>query len=97
MNRNYESLDDLPEALRRELPEMAQHTYLATYRIVWERCGTGGMEDEDELAHTAHDAAMLAVQSNFEKDEHGRWVRAPVAAEIDPDKLAGGTPNDRRS
>lgn len=93
MKRNYELLNDLPGSLRRELPDMAQRTYLSTYRRVWEKCRMGGVDDEEELAHTAHDAAMLAVQGHFEKDEQGRWVHAPVANEIDPDKLEGGTPD----
>lgn len=97
MKCNYESLDDLPRSLKKELPDLAQRTYLSTYRRVWEKCHMGGVDDEDELAHTAHDAAMLAVQSQFRKDEQGRWVQAPVASEIDPDKLKGGTPDDRRS
>lgn len=94
--KGYESLDDLPPSLRDELPDLAQRTYLSTYRRVWEKCRMGGMEDEEELAHTAHDAAMLAVQAQFEKDGQGRWRQAPVAAEIDPDKLEGGTPDDDR-
>lgn len=97
MKRDYESLDDLPQALRDELPDLAQRSYLSTYRRVWAKCRMGGMEDEDELAHTAHDAAMLALQAEFRKDEQGRWVQAPVASEIDPDKLEGGTPDERRS
>lgn len=94
MKGNYESLDDLPGSLKRELPDMAQHTYLSTYRRVWEKCRMGGAEDENELARTAHDAAMLAVEQHFEKDENGHWVHAPVASEIDPEKLRGGTPNE---
>jgi cation transport regulator ChaB len=95
MNRNYETLDDLPRSLRDELPELAQHTYLQTYRRTWNKCRMGGMDDEEELARTAHDAAMLAVQGQFEKDEQGRWVHGPVAAEIHPDKLEGGAPDER--
>ena len=94
MNRNYETLNDLPRSLREELPDLAQRTYLQTYRRTWNKCRMGGMEDEEELAHTAHDAAMLAVQGQFERDEQGRWVQAPVADEIDRDKLEGGVPDE---
>lgn len=87
MKGNYASLDDLPASLRNELPDMAQRTYLSTYRRVWEKCHMGGMESEDELAHTAHEAAMLAVRSQFDKDEQGRWRNAPVAGEVKPDEL----------
>lgn len=37
---------------------------------------------------------MLAVEQHFEKDENGYWVHAPVASEIDQEKLRGGTPNE---
>jgi cation transport regulator len=93
MKLDYETLDDLPQSLKDELPDLAQRTYLSTYRRVWEKCHMGGVESEDELAHTAHEAAMLAVQSQFEKDEHGRWRQAPVSSAIDPDKIEGRTPD----
>lgn len=87
MKANYASLADLPQSLKDELPEMAQRTYLSTYQRVWEKCHMGGVESEDELAHTAHEAAMLAVESQFEKDERGRWRNAPVGSEVRPDEL----------
>jgi cation transport regulator ChaB len=87
MKANYASLDDLPQSLRKELPDMAQRTYLSTYQRVWEKCHMGGMESEDELAQTAHEAAMLAVSGQFEKDEQGRWQNAPVGGEVRPDKI----------
>ena len=91
MKANYESLADLPQSLRDELPDMAQRTYLATYQRVWEKCHMGGMESEDELAHTAHDAAMLAVSAQFDKDEQGRWTNAPVSGKVKPDKIPPDT------
>ncbi len=87
MNVNYETLEDLPPSLRDELPDMAQRTYLSVYQRVWEKCRMGGMESEDELARTAHEAAVLAVSERFEKDEQGRWRNAPASGEVRPDKL----------
>jgi cation transport regulator ChaB len=95
MNRNYETLDDLPRSLREELPELAQQTYLYAYRRTWNGARMSGVEDEEELARTAHDAAMLAVRGQFEKNERGRWVHAPVGDAIDRDKLEGGAPDER--
>ncbi|HZD53578.1 MAG TPA: ChaB family protein [Woeseiaceae bacterium] len=92
MKRDYESLADLPQSLKDELSDLAQRAYLSTHRRVWEKCRMGGMENEDDLARAAHDAAMLAVEAEFEKDERGRWQRAPVASRIDPDKLT--TPDE---
>lgn len=93
MTTHYETLADLPQSLKQELPELAQRTYLATYRETWSKCHMGGVTGEAELAQKAHDAAMLAVQRQFEKDEHGRWRQAPVGAEVDPDKLEGRAPD----
>ena len=87
MKANYASLADLPQSLKDKLPEMAQRTYLSVYQRVWEKCRMGGVESEDELAHTAHEAAMLAVQSQFRKDEQGRWHNAPAGDDLRPDEL----------
>lgn len=91
--RRYETLDDLPRSLREELPEAAQREYLAVYRITWTRCSMGGLSDEAELAKKAHDAAMLEVERQFERDENGQWRQAPVGAEIDKDKIEGRAPD----
>lgn len=92
--KHYQELDDLPQSLRQELPESAQDLYLARYKRTWEKCHMGGITDENELAATAHEAAMLAVQNEFDKGEDGRWQQAPVGSEIDTDKLKGRAPDD---
>lgn len=89
----YRNLEDLPQSLRNELPELAQRMYLAVYQRVWETTAMGGEESEDKLADTAHEAAMLEVQRRFDRDEQGNWVQAPVGDEIDRDKLEGGAPD----
>jgi cation transport regulator ChaB len=91
--KHYETLEDLPRSLREELPERAQHIYLAKYRETWTKCHMGGVTSETELAALAHDAGMLAVEGQFEKDERGRWRDAPVGSAIDPDKLEGRAPD----
>ena len=89
----YRNLEDLPPSLRNELPELAQRMYLAVYQRVWETTAMGGEESDDELADTAHEAAMLEVQRRFDRDEQGNWLQEPVADEIDTDKLEGGAPD----
>lgn len=96
MHEPYRELDDLPQSLRSELPELAQRMYLAVYRRVWETSAMSGETADHALSETAHEAAMLEVQRRFEKDDGGRWVQAPVDEEIDPDKLEGGTPDAAR-
>ena len=93
MHEPYQELDDLPQSLRRKLPENAQRMYLAVYRRVWETTAMSGERADSELDETAHEAAMLEVQRRFEKDDQGNWVQAPVDESIDPDKLEGGVPD----
>ena len=89
----YRNLEDLPQSLCNELPELAQRMYLAVYQRVWETTAMGGEKSEDELADTAHQAAMLEVQRRFERDGQGNWIQSPVGDEIDTDKLEGGVPD----
>jgi cation transport regulator ChaB len=89
----YRNLEDLPQSLRNELPELAQRMYLGVYQRVWETTAMGGEKSEAKLADTAHHAAMLEVQQRFDRDERGNWVQAPVGDEIDTNKLKGGTPD----
>lgn len=67
----YETLEDLPKELKRNLPKEARELYLAIHRRTWEECRMGGNSSEKKLVDTAHDAAMLAVQEKFEKDRKG--------------------------
>lgn len=89
----YRTIEDLPRSLRDELPEDAQRMYLAVHQRVWETSAMGGNKSDDELAKTAHEAAMLEVERRFEKDEKGNWAQAPVGDAIDRDKLEGGAPD----
>lgn len=89
MTLQYETPGDLPKKMQQELPAEAQELYVAVYRRTWEECHMGDEGSDRDLAETAHDAAMLAVQSKFEKHE-GRWHSAPVGTDIDTDKLGEG-------
>lgn len=89
MSKQYETPDDLPKKIKQELPAEAQELYVAVYRRTWEECHMGDNGSDSALAKTAHDAAMLAVGSKFEKHD-GRWRQASRGAEIDTDKLRQG-------
>ncbi|MDJ0390111.1 ChaB family protein [Roseomonas sp. E05] len=66
----YRSNRDLPENLRRILPEHAQDIYRAAFNHAW-----AGLERaEDEAA--ARRIAWGAVKRSFRKVE-GRWVPKP--------------------
>lgn len=83
----YETPEDLPKELKRNLPKEARELYLAVHRRTWEECRMDGTSNEENLAGTAHDAAMLAVQEKFEKDQAGQWKKDPIGEEIDADKI----------
>ena len=83
----YDTLEDLPKELKRNLPKEARELYLAVHRRTWEECRMDGNSSETKLADTAHDAAMLAVQEKFEKNQAGRWKNEPIGEEVDADKI----------
>ncbi len=81
---NDEELPDLPKNLRHELPRHAQQLYQAAYDRVYETSRASGEDhDAQALAETAHKAALLAVEMEYEKDEQGRWRRAPISEDMD--------------
>jgi cation transport regulator ChaB len=89
MTKQYKTLDDLPKKIKQELSAEAQELYVAVYRRTWEECHMAGEATDSDLAETAHGAAMLAVESKFEKRD-GQWHSAPVGSEIESDKLRQG-------
>ncbi|MGQ0593872.1 MAG: ChaB family protein [Gammaproteobacteria bacterium] len=80
----YKELPDLPEDLRDELPRRAQEIYQATYDRVYETSMSSGDDHgAQSTAETAHKAALLAVEMEYQKDEHNRWRRAPISEDMD--------------
>lgn len=84
----YKTPSDLPENRGRKLPQGAHEIYLAAYDRTWEKCAASEeYQDEQSIAETAHKAALLAVELEYEKDEHGRWRRAPIGEAMDKSKI----------
>jgi cation transport regulator len=84
----FKAPSDLPENLRRELPRGAQEIYLAAYDQTQEKCAASEeYQDEKSIAETAHKAALLAVEMEYEEDEHGRWRKAPIGEAMDKSKI----------
>ncbi|MGH8478536.1 MAG: ChaB family protein [Gammaproteobacteria bacterium] len=80
----YKVLPDLPEDLRHELPRRAQEIYQAAYNRVHETSmASGNDHDAQSIAETAHKAALLAVEMEYQKDEENRWRRAPISKAMD--------------
>jgi cation transport regulator len=73
----YDSLNDLPDRVRDNLPEHAQEIYKEAYNSAWDqyndpedRRGDAGREE------TAHRVAWSAVKEKYEKDESsGKWTK----------------------
>jgi cation transport regulator ChaB len=83
-------LPDLPEELRYELPRRAQEIYQAAYNRVYETSMASGEDhDSQSIAETAHKAALLAVEMEYQKDEQGRWRRAPISEGMDKAPIRG--------
>ena len=61
----YDTLDDLPESVRRNLPHHAQEIYRAAYNSAEDRYG------EESRAHRV---AWSAVENKYEKNESGDWT-----------------------
>jgi cation transport regulator len=61
----YEELDDLPDSVKRNLPEHARKIYRAAYN------SAEGQYDEESRAHRV---AWSAVEQKYEKNDNGEWV-----------------------
>jgi len=73
----YDSIRELPDSVRDNLPKHAQVIYKEAYNSAWER-----YEDPDKRRgdasreETARRVAWAAVKNGYEKDEQsGEWVR----------------------
>jgi cation transport regulator len=76
MPEKDETLENLPEQVKRNLPKHAQEIYLKAhdsaidqYRDPAKRRGNASLEE------VAHKVAWAAVESVYTKNEHGEWVR----------------------
>lgn len=73
----YDTLKDLPERVRDNLPQHAQEIYKEALNSAWEQ-----YEDPDERRgaasreESAHKVVWSAVKNEYEKDdESGEWRR----------------------
>ena len=70
----YDTVTDLPDSVRDNLPKHAQEIYKEAYNSAWdeykdpdERRGDASREE------TAHRVAWSAVEQSYEKNEDGEW------------------------
>jgi cation transport regulator len=60
----YDSLKDLPERVRDNLPHHGQEIYKEAFNSALE---------EYKEEETAHKVAWSAVKNKYEKDDNGKW------------------------
>lgn len=70
----YDSVKELPDSVRDNLPKHAQEIYKEAYNSAWdqydkpeERRGDASREE------TAHKVAWSAVKKEYEKGDDGKW------------------------
>jgi cation transport regulator ChaB len=91
----YQTIHELPAAVRNGMPEQACELYVAVYNRISDKRTRHGEDDPAAIAQAAHDGAMLAVQSEFEIGDDGEWRRAPIGLEMEhlgkanPDRQEG--------
>lgn len=83
----YIKLSDLPLSVRKELPPGAQEIYMAVYNRTWEQCSASEDYDPRNTAEIARKAALLAVETEYERDEHRRWRKASISKVLDTRKI----------
>ena len=63
----YDSISDLPDSVKDNLPKHAQEIYQEAYNSAWEQ-----YDHEEERAHKV---AWGAVKNDYEKNDDGKWVK----------------------
>ena len=71
----YTNRSELPESVRKHLPEHAQDIYLAAFNSAWEEYrDPGHRRGEASREEVAHKVAWAAVKQEYEK-QGGHWRR----------------------
>ena len=72
----YNTLRELPESVKDNLPKHAQEIYLAAFNSAWEQyADPEDRRNGQSREETAHQVAWAAVKKKYEKDpDTGNWV-----------------------
>lgn len=91
MATTYNTVTDLPRAIRDELPEHAQEIYRAAYNLaVEEHRASNPDPDEDELHGMADQAAWMRVQMEYDRDDSGAWRRIAIGDHMHKGSVSHG-------
>lgn len=73
----YETTRELPDSVKDNLPEHAQHIYQETFNSAWEQyADPEDRRDDQSREETAHRVAWAAVKQKYKKDaDTGKWVK----------------------
>ena len=66
----YKEISDLPDPVKKKLPQHAAKIYLSAFNNAWQEYKAD--ERREEIAHRV---AWAAVKKQYEKDAAGKWVR----------------------
>ena len=72
----YKSNSELPETVRKNLPEHGQDIYREAFNNAWQEykdpSERRGSESREEVSHKV---AWSAVEKVYEKNSEGKWVK----------------------
>ncbi len=72
----YNSLKDLPERVRNNLPEHAQEIFMKVFNNAWEQYKKPeSRRVSSSREETAFRVAWSAVEKEYKKDESGKWLK----------------------
>jgi cation transport regulator len=72
----YARRSELPESVRRHLPDHAQDIYKDAYNSAWKEYADASRRRGDEShEEVAHKVAWAAVRKLYRKGDDGDWVR----------------------
>jgi cation transport regulator len=71
----YDSISDLPDPVKKNLPKYAQKIYLEAYNSAWKQYAKPkDRRGDDTREETAHKVAWSAVKKKYKK-KGDKWVR----------------------
>jgi cation transport regulator len=70
----YQTVSQLPDAVRDNLPRHAQAIYKEAFNHAWDACADADRRRGDaSREETAHKVAWSAVKKEYAKGDDGRW------------------------
>ena len=78
----YNRIEELPDSVRKNLPEHAQHIFLEAYNNAWQQYSNPSeRRGESSLEETAMKVAWAAVKKEYTKNERtGKWESKKVGS-----------------